>query len=342
MAAPSGPANTPAVKLTLYFNEELRCGRELAADLLVDLFERARVRTSVLVRGIEGFGAHHRMHAGRLETSGRNPPVVAVAVDGPERIDALHERVDAVLRGGLITAERAWLTGGGDLPELAHEAVKLTVYCGRDERTAAGAPAHRAVIEALRAAGAAGATALLGVDGTLHGSRRRATFFSRNRDVPVMILAIGERDRIAHALTAIGRLGIDPVVTVEGIRICKLDGRSLAPPSSAAEGVWCKVMVHAAGDVHVEGDALHYQLVEQLRRRGAAGATSLRGLWGFRAPDPPHGDSVRSLRRTSPVLTIAIDHDEGITQSWQVIDRLTARTGLVTSELVPAHRGAAG
>jgi PII-like signaling protein len=101
-------------------------------------------------------------------------------------------------------------------------------------------------------------------------------------------------------------------------------------------------MVHAAGDVHVEGDALHYQLVEQLRRRGAAGATSLRGLWGFRAPDPPHGDSVRSLRRTSPVLTIAIDHDEGITQSWQVIDRLTARTGLVTSELVPAHRGAAG
>jgi PII-like signaling protein len=339
MAAPES-GDTEAVKLTLYFNEELRCGRELAADLVIDLFARARVRTSVLIRGIEGFGAHHRMHTDRLETAGLNQPLVAVAVDRPDRIESLHEPVDSILSSGLITAERAWLTAGGELPEVAHEAVKLTVYCGRDERTRSGERAHRAVVAALQAAGAAGATALLGVDGTLHGTRRRATFFSRNRDVPVMVVAIGERGQIEAALAAIRRLDIDPVTTVEGIRVCKRDGRTLAPPAAGAGDTWCKLMVHAAGDARVEGDALHYQLVEQLRRSGAAGATSLRGQWGFRDAEPPHGDTVRTLRRTSPVLTIAIDHDGGTASSWAVIDRLTAQTGLVTSELVPAHRGA--
>lgn len=340
MAAPHGSAATPAIKLTIYFNEELRRGHELAADLLLDLFARAGVRTSVLVRGIEGFGAHHRMHADRLETAGLNQPVVAVAVDRPELIDTLKDDVDAMLSGGLITSERAFLAADGDLPELAHEAVKLTVYCGRDERTTAGAPAYRAVVEALRAAGVAGATALLGVDGTLHGTRRRATFFSRNRDVPVMILAIGEREPIVTALAAIRALGIDPVTTVEGIRICKHDGRLLRPPVAGHGDTWCKLMVHAAGAAHAGGDALHYQLVEQLRRSGAAGATSLRALWGYRDAEPPHGDTVWSLRRTSPVLTIAVDHNGGTARNWEVVDRLTTRTGLVTSELVPAHRGA--
>ena len=35
---------------------------------------------------------------------------------------------------------------------------------------------------------------LLGVDGTLHGTRQRAKFFSGNADVPMMVISIGSSD----------------------------------------------------------------------------------------------------------------------------------------------------
>ena len=77
------------------------------------------------------------------------------------------------------------------LPEELHEATKLTVYVGRQERVYR-APAFAAVCDLLHRRGIAGATVLLGVDGTAHGVRERARFFGRNADVPMMIIAVGE------------------------------------------------------------------------------------------------------------------------------------------------------
>ncbi len=79
--------NVPALKLTLYFNETLRCRGHLAADLLLDMFEHADVMASVLLRGIEGFGAHHRLHTDRFENASLNQPIVAVAMDRQDRIE---------------------------------------------------------------------------------------------------------------------------------------------------------------------------------------------------------------------------------------------------------------
>lgn len=343
----AGSASVEALKLTIYFNEALReVDGHLVADHLLAMFEQAGVRASVLLRGIEGFGAHHRLHTERFENASLNQPVIAVAVDETSRIEPLVARVDEFLPSGLVTTERAWLFPARPsfdaLPEVAHRAVKLTVYCGRAERSQ-GKPVYQAIIAHLQACGVDGATAFLGVDGTVHGKRERARFFSRNRDVPVMIIAVGDDDAIRWALPAISEIADRPVVTVEGIQICKRDGQLLARPRFAREGgvdqpYWRKLMVHAAGDTHFAGDSLHYQLVEQLRRTGSAGATSLRGVWGYRGDGVPHGDSVWSVRRTSPVVTIVIDRDEQMGEIWGAIDFLTRDAGLVTSELVPAHR----
>lgn len=337
---------TPALKLTLYLNETLRSGRDLAADRLLDLFERSSVRAGVLLRGIEGFGATHRLHTGRLENASLNQPVVAVAVDERERIESMMHAVDGVLTSGLVTTERAWLCDLPltVLPEVAHDSVKLTVYCGRSERVD-GVPAFRAIVDHLRACGASGATAFLGVDGTVHGERRRARFLSRNRDVPVIIVSVGPPDAMAQAAAGLERLADRPVVTVEGIQVCKRDGELIGTPQPAAgtgKGpLWRKLMVHAPGDTHVGGEALHQLLVERLRRSGAAGATSLRGIWGFSGDHAPHGESALALRRSSPVVTIAIDHANGVGEAWRAVDELTGGAGLVTSELVPGHRAIA-
>ena len=347
----AGSPSIEALKLTIYFNEALReTDGHLVADHLLAMFEEVGVRASVLLRCIEGFGAHHRLHTERFENASLNQPVIAVAVDAAAKIEPLVARVDKFLPSGLVTMERAWLLPpnpciGQTLPEVAHGSVKLTVYCGRAERSE-GKPAYQAIISHLQACRVDGATAFLGVDGTVHGKRERARFFSRNREVPVMIIAVGDEEPITSALPAISVIADRPVITVEGIQICKRDGQLLDRPRFREEGgvdrpYWRKLMVHAAGDTHVAGDSLHYQLVEQLRRTGAAGATSLRGVWGYRGGGVPHGDSAWSVRRTSPVVTIVIDRDEQMAESWGAIDYLTHDAGLVTSELVPAHRALA-
>ena len=72
------------------------------------------------------------------------------------------------------------------------------------------------------------------------------------------------------------------------------------------------------------------------RESDAAGATSIRGIWGFHGEHEPHGDRFLQLRRHVPVVTIVIDTPERIARSFQIIDELTAEHGLVTSEMVPA------
>ena len=70
----------------------------------------------------------------------------------------------------------------------------------------------------------------------------------------------------------------------------------------------------------------------------AAGATVLRGMWGYHGDHAPHGDRLLQVRRHVPVCTIVIDRPDRIARSFQIIDEITATHGLVTSEMVPAAR----
>ena len=115
--------------------------------------------------------------------------------------------------------------GAVALPEELHEATKLTVYVGRQERVYR-APAFVAVCDLLHRRGVAGATVLLGVDGTAHGERERARFFAGNADVPMMIIAVGAGERIGRVLPELGALLARPLITLERVRVCKRDGSS--------------------------------------------------------------------------------------------------------------------
>ncbi len=215
--------SVPARKLTVYFNEALRGEHGLAAAELFELFAAAGLRSSVLLRGIEGFGAHHHLHTERLENASLNQPVVAVAVDERERIEALLPDVQRIVTRGLITTERALLWDEASAREgvkatLHAEAVKLTVYCARARRQG-GRPHVRAVLEHLSGSGVGGATAFLGLDGTVHGERRRASFFSRNRDVPVMVIAVGDRSAVGRAAQRLGRVLEAPIATLERVEL---------------------------------------------------------------------------------------------------------------------------
>jgi PII-like signaling protein len=337
--------NADCLKLTTYFGERHRTENGLVADELLALYGRRAVEVSVLLRGIEGFGVKHHLRTDRLLTLSEDLPVVSVAIDHRERIDALLEELLTIKRRGLVTLERARMLTGSiaavELPEELLEATKLTVYVGRQERIA-GQPAFLAVCDLLHRRGIDGATVLLGVDGTAHGTRHRARFFGRNANVPMMIIAVGSGARIAAVLPELGRLLARPLATLERVRVLKRDGRRLAEPAPVsardASGlpVWQKLMVYTSEQTAHDGTPVHVALLRALRERGARGATSLRGVWGFQGPIPPHGDRLLALRRRVPVVTVIIDAPDRIGRVFDTVDEITGPASLVTAELVPA------
>jgi PII-like signaling protein len=337
--------NEDCLKLTTYFGERHRTDDQFVADALLDLYGRREVEISVMLRGAEGFGLKHHRRTDRLLTLSEDLPLVSIAVDTRPRIEGLLGDVVSLKRHGLITLERARMLSGEistvALPEELHEATKLTVYVGRQERVY-GSPAYIAVCDLLHGRGIAGATVLLGVDGTARGVRERARFFGRNADVPMMIIAVGSGEQISRVLPELGGLLRRPLITLERIRLCKRDGQLLAPPRALPAtdvhglALWQKLMIYASEQARHGGSPLHLALVRRLRESGASGATCVRGIWGFHGDHAPHGDRLLQLRRRVPIVTIVVDTPERIAESFKIVDEMTDEAGLVTSEMVPA------
>lgn len=335
------------LKLTSYFGERKRYERRFIADALLELYERHDVETSIVLRGMAGFGLKHHLRTDSSLTLSEDLPAVALAVDARPRIEALLDEAAAICGNGLVTLERARIQTGEltaiSLPEELHEATKLTVYLARQERVGR-MPAFAAVCDLLHRRGISGATTLLGVDGTAHGERERARFFARNAHVPVMVIAVGAGERIAAVLPELGGLLRRPVVTLERVRICKRDGelfeRPHALPGADERGIplWQKLMIYTSEAQLYRGQPIHRAITRQLRAAGAAGATTLRGIWGFHGAHKPHGDRIFQYGRHVPTVTVVIDAPDKIAESFAVIDELTAEHGLVTSEMVPAVR----
>jgi PII-like signaling protein len=344
--------NEDCLKLTSYFGERQRTRNNgFAADALLDLYGRRGIATSILLRGAEGFGARQRLRTDRSLSLSDDLPLTAVAVDTRSRIEDLLDPTADLLRSGLVTLERARLLTGeieavapGEAPD---EETKLTVYVGRQERVYR-VPAFVAVCDLLHRRGVAGATALLGVDGTAHGERERAAFFSRNAATPMMVIAVGSGARIARVLPELGGLLRQPLLTLERVRICKRDGEMLRRPPSAGESraaasetdrpLAHKLMVYTSEAALHDGQPIHRAIVRRLRAAGISGATTQRGMWGFHGDHPPHGDRLLQLGRHVPAVTIVIDTPERIQVAFDLIEDLTAEQGLVTCELVPVTR----
>lgn len=337
--------NADCLKLTTYFGERDRTEDGLLSDELMSIYGGHRLQASVLLRGTEGFGRLHHLHTDRLLTLSEDLPVVSIAIDERRRIESMLELVLQIKRRGLITLERARLLSGEiaqvSLPEKIGEETKLTVYVGRQERVGR-TPAYAAICEMLHRRGIAGASVLLGVDGTRQGRRFRASFFGRNANVPLMIIAVGAGDQIADALPELGGMLREPLITLERVRVCKRDGHNLADPHELPGtdehglALWQKLMIYTSNAATHDGYPLHHAIVQALRSSDAAGATCLRGIWGYHGDHAPHGDKVFQLRRHVPVCTIVIDTPARIERSFQIIDEITAEQGLITSEIVPA------
>jgi PII-like signaling protein len=344
------------LKLTSYFGERHRvsgAGRAsgaFTADALLDLYGRSQIAASILLRGTEGFGLRQHLRSDRSLTLSEDLPLVAIAVDTRARIEPVIEQTLQLSSPGLVTLERAILVEGTvgprSLPAGLGDSAKLTVYLGRQER-AFRVPAFVAVCDLLYRRGIAGATALLGVDGTSRGTRQRARFFGRNSDVPMMVVAVGAAEQIRQVLPELGGLLHNPLLTLERVTVCKRDGQLLTPPEAlpgtdtSGMALWQKLMIYTSEAAQAEGQPIHRAITRRLRAADISGVTTLRGVWGFHGDHRPHGDRVLSAARRVPAVTIVIDSPERMAAAFAIVDELTSERGLVTAETIPAMRSAA-
>lgn len=332
--------------LSTYLAERRRTDEGFVSDVLLGLYERREVACSVLLRGVGGFGTGRHYRSDQSLTLSEDPPVLITAVDSRPVIEGLLDDVLAVQQRGLVTLERARLLRGEigplELADELHEAVKLTIYLGRKERVY-GVPAYIAICDLMHRRRIAGASVFLGVDGVAYGQRRRARFFALNADVPMMVVVVGSGELIGRVLPELGGLLERPMITLERVRVCKRDGESFERPHALPQTderglpLWQKLSVYTSESARHGGVPIHRALVQRLwRRKTPDGATVLRGIWGFHGDHPPHGDKVFSLGRRVPVITTIIDTPANIAESFELVDELTRKEGLVTSEMVPA------
>lgn len=335
---------TDGLKLTGYLGERQRAGSRFAAEEVLDLFAERRVAASVLLRGLSGFGARHILRTDASLSLSEDPPIVLGAVDAEAVIAPLAAQVAEVIRRGLLTVERVRLLADGadQAGPTGGEAVRFTVALGRN-RHVDGVPAFSWVCDVLHRNDFDGATAYLGVDGTAHGERRRARFFSRNVDVPLEIVAIGSAEQVTAVLPRLREKLHQPLFSTEPVQVCTCDGvlrdrpRPLPPIDAAGRPLWQKLTVYTTEDTLHDGAPIHRALVRRLREERAVGGTTvLRGVWGFHGPHRPRGDALLQFGRRVPVATLMIDTPARISAAFDLLEEVTGRHGLITCETIPA------
>ncbi len=113
----------PGMLLRIFVGEDdVHEGRPLY-DALVAFFRSEGMAGATVLKGVEGFGAHSRIHTARILRLSQDLPVVIEVVDTEDRIRALLPTLDGMIHEGLITLERVEVIkythrdGDGNPPE---------------------------------------------------------------------------------------------------------------------------------------------------------------------------------------------------------------------------------
>ncbi|GAB4252551.1 MAG: DUF190 domain-containing protein [Thermoleophilia bacterium] len=69
---------------------------------VVELLKRENLAGATVLRGIEGFGAHSRIHTARILRLSEDLPLVIEVVDQAERIERVLPLLDEMIEEGLI------------------------------------------------------------------------------------------------------------------------------------------------------------------------------------------------------------------------------------------------
>jgi hypothetical protein len=92
--------------LRIFIGESDKHGRKPLYQAIVEMLRVEGLAGTTVLRGIEGFGAHSRLHTARILRLSEDLPIVIEVVDEAERIDAVLPKLDEMMGDGMVTLER--------------------------------------------------------------------------------------------------------------------------------------------------------------------------------------------------------------------------------------------
>jgi PII-like signaling protein len=92
--------------LRIFIGENDRRHHEPLYEYIVKEARKRGMAGATVLRGIEGFGAHSRMHTAKVLRLSEDLPIVIEIVDSPEKIEAFLPELDEVITEGMVTLEK--------------------------------------------------------------------------------------------------------------------------------------------------------------------------------------------------------------------------------------------
>ncbi len=95
-----------ALLARIYLGEQDQWHGRPLYQAVVEMLRAKGIAGATVMRGIEGFGAHARLHTTRLLRLSEDLPLLIEVVDREDRLRAILPELEGMLGGGLITLER--------------------------------------------------------------------------------------------------------------------------------------------------------------------------------------------------------------------------------------------
>lgn len=92
--------------LRIFVSENDRYEKMALYEWIIRRARETHMAGATVLRGMEGFGAHSRMHTARILCLSSELPIVIEIIDTSERIDSFLQEIEYAVTEGLVTLEK--------------------------------------------------------------------------------------------------------------------------------------------------------------------------------------------------------------------------------------------
>ena len=93
------------IKLTIYVSDGARHEHKPLSEAIVGLLQREGIAGATVLHGSAGYGADKQLHTVKFMHLSNDLPVIIIAIDTREKIEAVIPALDAIIDRGLMTTE---------------------------------------------------------------------------------------------------------------------------------------------------------------------------------------------------------------------------------------------
>jgi PII-like signaling protein len=233
----------PAKKVTIFINEDAPHRIAPLHDAIMTFLLHKGVAGATATRAFSGFGVHRALHTTRMEATAEHLPIRIEFTETRDRVEELLPTLYEMVTDGLIEVQDTTVIklaqSSEPEPKLPHQrktapAKMLRIFFGEADKWH-GEPLHEAIVKKLRMMDIAGVTVYRGILGYgAKGHEHKKSFLHVSRDLPIMLAAIDEPEKIRAAAEIVEGMLEDGLLAISDVDMIRLV-RSLPPDKEASD-----------------------------------------------------------------------------------------------------------